>query len=1319
MTRTRLVTIVAIACIALIGSTGCHKRMDDSGTVFDDLSESWSTWWSEDDGVEVRGGGGGDDDNQTASLSVVEVTPSDGADEVNIDTYVTARFSSTLRDSSVNENSFFLIGPSGKLRSTVTATDRSASLRPMERLDHDTRYTAIVRTSVKDRSGNRLGQEEIWNFKTKEQEEPDAVPEKPEDVTATPGDAMVTVNWSPATTADSYDIIYHTSELPAEIRLTDRPVPFVHSNLTNDVTYFYSVIAVNAAGESERSDEVSAMPMAPLAPPDAPHGVIIEAGDAQLELSWDAVDGATSSNLYFSEMSGVTPQNGSPIVNVSNPYIHTSLTNGTTYYYVVTAMNAVGEGLPSVEVNATPVAATQPPQKPTGLVATAFPGQIKLSWSSDTAANNYTIYWGNTPNVHPNGSQIVDVTGNSFEHMNLEGGKRYYYRLVAHNGAGSSVPSDEAEAKLRLASPLNVAAIVNGNNVDVSWDAVVNAMSYRLFWSMTGTIDLNQFIDVPSGTQVSHACGQGMRCFYQVGAVDSDGELGYLLTTMVDAVMPLPAPLNLRKTAEGDGLISLAWEEVTNANAYTIYWSTTAGVTVSSPDHQEVTGAHTGTVTSLVNSTPYYFIVTAKNGNGESVASNEVSGTPIATTPTPQNVQVVTAGDAHVVIAWDQDGLTKHKIYRSSTSPVVIGAQGTYDTTCSGIISQCQVNGLGNAFPIYFVVTALDAQDNESAPSNEVTATPQAAAEIPPVPTNVSAEAGDRSATVSWTGSAEATEYNIYWSTEAGRGTAGTPVTRTASPFQHFSLINGTTYYYVVTAENAQGESGPSDEVHATPLDAIPGVSSAQVQADDGKATIGWEWDDANGAATFNIFWATSPLSATGHGTVPGSTKIEGISNFHYIHEELTNGTTYYYCITAEQDTRESWPYCSQQRLQATPERTSSTLLTPGNVRVQQGSRSDELNVFWDPVPNATRYKIYFDTKLPLMRTAYTGSLVSGSPASLWGLQEDQLYYIQVMALITDGATITDESAPSDIVEATPTAATQAPMAPVVTVQQSGVPTNKALYLTWNPVAAASSYNFYWSDDPSLSIEDGQHAEKSTGVSSPTYFNYTTTGTTYYFIISAVNTIGETPSAVVPFFVDVIGTIPAVPQNVRATAGDEQILIEWDSVNEARWYEIDVLSPLVTTKFLEDTYYMHRNLINDVPWRYRVFAVNQFGERSLTQDEVEATPRTSTSTDVPPAPTEVSVVYANGCIAFSWRPVALADRYLIKSVGLGIDGEPYIDGNGNYVTTTLVTTTSFSYDNYCPTDWTPGSEHIFVIGTKNSVGVEGEDSEMIEITVPE
>jgi hypothetical protein len=98
--------------------------------------------------------------------------------------------------------------------------------------------------------------------------------------------------------------------------------------------------------------------------PSAPSGVTATAGDGEITISWNSVLGAISSisyHLYWSTIPNITKQTGNRFTNVTSPFKHLGLSNGTTYYYVVTAMKVDEESEESDEVSAKPV----PPQAPT------------------------------------------------------------------------------------------------------------------------------------------------------------------------------------------------------------------------------------------------------------------------------------------------------------------------------------------------------------------------------------------------------------------------------------------------------------------------------------------------------------------------------------------------------------------------------------------------------------------------------------------------------------------------------------------------------------------------------------------------------------------------------------------------------------------------------------------------------------------------------------------------------------------------------------------------------------------------------------------
>jgi alpha-tubulin suppressor-like RCC1 family protein len=99
--------------------------------------------------------------------------------------------------------------------------------------------------------------------------------------------------------------------------------------------------------------------------PAAPTGVVATPGNGQVTVSWNTVSGATSYNLYVATAPGVQEvPSGLPgyaiHLAVASPYVLSGLTNGTTYYVVVTAVNGVAtlgsESVVSTEVSATPAA---------------------------------------------------------------------------------------------------------------------------------------------------------------------------------------------------------------------------------------------------------------------------------------------------------------------------------------------------------------------------------------------------------------------------------------------------------------------------------------------------------------------------------------------------------------------------------------------------------------------------------------------------------------------------------------------------------------------------------------------------------------------------------------------------------------------------------------------------------------------------------------------------------------------------------------------------------------------------------------------------
>ncbi len=178
------------------------------------------------------------------------------------------------------------------------------------------------------------------------------VPSAPTGLAATAGNTQVSLTWNASSGATSYNVQRSTTSGGPYTQIgTPTATNYTDTGLTDGTTYYYVVAAANSAGTSANSTQASATPNA--APP-VPTGLTATAGNAQVALAWNASTGAASYKVQRSTTSG------GPYTQIGTPtaanYTNTGLTNGTTYYYVVAAVNAAGTSANSAQVSATPTA---------------------------------------------------------------------------------------------------------------------------------------------------------------------------------------------------------------------------------------------------------------------------------------------------------------------------------------------------------------------------------------------------------------------------------------------------------------------------------------------------------------------------------------------------------------------------------------------------------------------------------------------------------------------------------------------------------------------------------------------------------------------------------------------------------------------------------------------------------------------------------------------------------------------------------------------------------------------------------------------------
>ncbi|HTD80952.1 MAG TPA: right-handed parallel beta-helix repeat-containing protein, partial [Thermoplasmata archaeon] len=194
-------------------------------------------------------------------------------------------------------------------------------------------------------------------------------PSVPWNVRAVPSDRAVALTWSAPLDDGGSSItnyrIYGGTASGSEAFLIQlgNVTTYAVGGLSNGVTYYYQVSAKNAVGDGPRSSEVSATPATTPGPPSNPQAT---PGVQRITLSWSPpADNGGSAVAGYRIWRGTATGGEVFLVNAGNvlTYLDASVSVGTTYYYQVSAVNAVGDGARSTEAQATPASpANQPPR---------------------------------------------------------------------------------------------------------------------------------------------------------------------------------------------------------------------------------------------------------------------------------------------------------------------------------------------------------------------------------------------------------------------------------------------------------------------------------------------------------------------------------------------------------------------------------------------------------------------------------------------------------------------------------------------------------------------------------------------------------------------------------------------------------------------------------------------------------------------------------------------------------------------------------------------------------------------------------------------
>lgn len=385
-------------------------------------------------------------------------------------------------------------------------------------------------------------------------------------------------------------------------------------------------------------------------------GIQVSPGDMAASLHWVAAEGATSYNVKRSVTTGGPYSTIASCTALS--YVDTTLANGVTYYYVVSAVNGNGEGANSSEVNVTPQSTTLPANWMDQDVGVA------TEWDGDVG----DVGWPGSAS-YANG--LYTVTGSGLDIWNPADSFHYVYRAVSGNctiiGQISSLQVTDPWAKAGVMireslnqDAVNVMTLISAQNgsllsdrpatgalsTSVSqsgaapyWVKLVRAgnvftgsvSSNGSNWQETGSVTVPMATNVLAGLAVT-AHNNTTMCT----ATFSNVSVSYVL----------PAAPALLTASASTAQVSLTWNPSVGADSYNIQRSlhnggpyTTVATVLSGSNYND---------TAVTNGLSYYYVVTAVNANGQSAPSQQAA----AAVSLPALAAVFNENNGSVTFSW-------------------------------------------------------------------------------------------------------------------------------------------------------------------------------------------------------------------------------------------------------------------------------------------------------------------------------------------------------------------------------------------------------------------------------------------------------------------------------------------------------------------------------------------------------------------------------------------------------------------------------------------------------------------------------------------
>ena len=376
-----------------------------------------------------------------------------------------------------------------------------------------------------------------------------------------------------------------------------------------------------------------------------PSSVTLSPTSTTIVVDWADVSGATGYTVRHQESGDASTE--TTVTTTASEYTMTSLSVNTEYSVEVRADVTGGNSAYSTAVTATTLLST-----PSSVTLSPTSTTIVVDWADVSGATGYTVRHQESGDSTT--ETTATTTASEYTITSLSVNTEYSVEVRADVTGGNSAYSTAVTATTLLGalgtvSGVTLTANENGN-MDVVWDALSNAATYRIQWSTTsGTYTSSNEATVASATHAISGLDGNVLYYVQVRGEATQYDDGPYSTEDSETTA-LGIPTNVQFTTTSDS-ITVTWDAVSGATGYIIRHredgdsSTLMDVTLGS--------VTTHTISSLSVSTKYNVRIRATVGSVNSQWSGwEDVTTDTVALPGEPTALTLTAGFEQLAASW-------------------------------------------------------------------------------------------------------------------------------------------------------------------------------------------------------------------------------------------------------------------------------------------------------------------------------------------------------------------------------------------------------------------------------------------------------------------------------------------------------------------------------------------------------------------------------------------------------------------------------------------------------------------------------------------